>query len=278
MRWLRSPVRLEDYQLQETGSYTIVVAATWAYNTALTGKYGLSLTKIPPTLPPGIYNPSPANGATITDLNQSFRWDAVAGATGYDLYFGEDVITPLENMGENLSSPEMPFPELEWDTVYYWHVEAHLPNRTIQGPYWWFKTEKTAEAYFDTGPGTYPSIMGTHNGTIIPSCNINVSKLYAYSCEGTGGHTEYAKIYNKSWSIETLPWTGYVEDWHNITFNNSFTLYANETYNYTIRTGSYPQIIHEPSWNATGGVITCTEFLDVNGERHEEWIPAIRLE
>ena len=93
--------------------------------------------------------------------------------------------------------------------------------------------------------------------------------LYTYPCPGTGGHTEYA--------VEAS-WNGYTGDWHNLTFNNSFTLYANETYNYTIRTGSYPQIIHEQSWNATGGKITCSEFVDVNGKRHEGWIPAIRLE
>jgi hypothetical protein len=67
-------------------------------------------------------------------------------------------------------------------------------------------------------------------------------------------------------------------DWHDLAFNNSFTLYANENYNYTIVTGSYPQIIHASSHNATGGVITCTEFVDINGKRYEEgWIPAIRL-
>jgi hypothetical protein len=60
-----------------------------------------------------------------------------------------------------------------------------------------------------------------------------------------------------------------VSNWHNLTFNKSFTLYPNETYNYTIRTGSYPQIIYAQSFNATGGVITCTEFVDVNGKRHE---------
>ncbi|MDI6905753.1 MAG: PKD domain-containing protein [Candidatus Bathyarchaeia archaeon] len=128
-----------------------------------------------------------------------------------------------------------------------------------------------------TSANPYPSISGTHNGTITPSCNISVSKLYTYPCTGTGGHAEYAKISNKSWSIETLPWNGYQGDWHNITFNKTFTLYANETYNYTIRTGSYPQIIHESSYNATGGVIACDEFVDVNGRKHEDWIPAIRL-
>jgi hypothetical protein len=136
----------------------------------------------------------------------------------------------------------------------------------------------SAEDVFDTEEGTYPSISGTHNGTITPFSDIDVSKMYTYPCPGTGGHTEYAKIYNESWSIETVPWTGYQGDWHNITFNESFTLYAGTTYNYTIRTGSYPQIIHESPFNATGGTIRCTSFEDANGEVHTDWIPAIRLE
>jgi len=132
-------------------------------------------------------------------------------------------------------------------------------------------------AFFDTRPGSYPSISGTHSGTIRPYRDIAVSTLYTYPCAGTGGHTEYVKIWNSTdWNV-TATWGGYIEGWHNLTFNNSFTLYANETCSYTIRTGSYPQIIHTPSWNATGGVITCTEFVDVNGRRHEDWIPAIRL-
>ncbi|MGC9443626.1 MAG: right-handed parallel beta-helix repeat-containing protein [Candidatus Methanospirareceae archaeon] len=161
---------------------------------------------------------------------------------------------------------------------------------------------------FDTGNGAYPSISGTHNGTITPCCDLrNITKLYTYSYPGSGGHTEYVKIWNSTgWNV-TATWNGYTGDWHNLTFDepfpesanqtynsnlpsrgggggapsgqdySGFTLYANETYNYTIRTGSYPQIIHGPSWNATGGVITCEEFVDVNGKRHEHWIPAIRL-
>jgi hypothetical protein len=72
-------------------------------------------------------------------------------------------------------------------------------------------------------------------------------------------------------------WNGYIGDWHNLSFNNSFVLYKDETYNYTIRTGSYPQIIRAESKDVTGGRITCEEFVDINGKRHEGWIPAIRL-
>ena len=133
---------------------------------------------------------------------------------------------------------------------------------------------------FDTcsSANPYPSIFGTHNGTIELNQDITVHSLYTYPCLGTGGHSEYIKIWNATgWNV-SASWEGYVGDWHNISFDASFTLKAGEPYNYTIRTGSYPQIIHTKEFNATGGKITCSEFTDANGKRYEEWIPAIRLE
>jgi hypothetical protein len=124
-----------------------------------------------------------------------------------------------------------------------------------------------------------PSISGNHTGTITPSCNISVSKLYTYPCLGTGGHTEYAAIsYSNGTEIAEARWDGYVEDWHNVTFNKTFVLCENETYNYTIRTGSYPQIHHTDELEVASGTITCEEFVDVNGKKYTNWIPAIRLE
>ncbi len=133
---------------------------------------------------------------------------------------------------------------------------------------------------FDTREpeNAYPSIFGTHNGTIEPSATITVQKLFTYACPGTGGHAEYVKIWNSTGWNATAHWDGYEGDWHNVTFDEAFTLKAGETYNYTIRTGSYPQIIHAREFNATGGTITCTEFTDANGKIYDNWIPAIRLE
>jgi parallel beta-helix repeat protein len=139
--------------------------------------------------------------------------------------------------------------------------------------------KKSVAAIFDTGSSAkpYPSIPGTHNGTITPFYDINVSKLYTYPCAGTGGHTEYIKIWNSTdWNV-TASWNGYIGDWHNLSFNNSFMLYANETYNYTIRTGSYPQIIHNRTTLTDNGWINCTEFTDANGNVYTHWIPAIKL-
>ncbi|MFV9677446.1 MAG: PKD domain-containing protein, partial [Methanosarcinales archaeon] len=130
---------------------------------------------------------------------------------------------------------------------------------------------------FNTYTGTYPSIAGTHNGTIELNQAIIVQKLYTYPCSGTGGHTEYAKICNDSWSVETLPWAGYNGDWHSLSFPESFKLCANKTYNYEIRTSSYPQIHHTDALLTVNGLINCTEFVDVNGERYDNWIPAIIL-
>ena len=144
---------------------------------------------------------------------------------------------------------------------------------------------KLAPRQFDTGSpaNPYPSIFGTHNGTITPSQTITVQKLYTYPCPGTGGHTESIELYENGTLIANGTWNGYKGDWHNISLNNVtsipyVTLLKDHVYNYTIRTGSYPCIIHETSFNATGGTITCTDFTSANGKRYEDWILAIRLE
>ena len=140
---------------------------------------------------------------------------------------------------------------------------------------------------FDTGPSKnpYPSIMGIHNGTIKPSQNISVSRLYTYPCTGTGGHTESIKLYENSKLIASGTWSGYKGDWHSISLHNLtggtpyVTLLEDHDYNYTIRTGSYPQIIHNQTLTNEYGTITCTKFIDVNGRvYYYDWIPAIRLE
>ena len=153
--------------------------------------------------------------------------------------------------------------------------------------FWLIKVrgEGQTVSIFDTGSpaNPYPSISGKHNGTIMPSCNISVSKLYTYSCAGTGGHTESIELFENDTLIADGTWNGYTGDWHNITIHNVtdgtpyVTLLKNQEYRYVIKTGSYPQIIHAESKDVTGGTITCTSFEDANGKVHYDWIPAIRL-
>jgi len=147
------------------------------------------------------------------------------------------------------------------------------------------KGEEPTISIFDTEPSEnpYPSIMGTHKGEIKPLDNINVSKLYTYSCVGTGGHTEFIELEENGIPIANGTWNGYPDDYHNVTIHNVsgapyVMLYKGHKYNYTIVTGSYPQIIHEPSKEVTGGTITCSSFVDANGKIYDNWIPAIRME
>ena len=62
------------------------------------------------------------------------------------------------------------------------------------------------------------------------------------------------------------------------TLNEPFTLVANKKYNYSIMTGSYPQIHHTHELKVDDGAIRCDKFIDANGKVHYDWIPAIRQE
>jgi len=215
------------------------------------------------------YTPeNPAINQTIT-FNASNSTDPDGTITSYEWDFGDGTIT---NTAEEII------------THFYSSAGDYITNLTVTDDDGATNsTTKTLTIYpptaiFDTGSGTYPSISGNHTGTITPNQTIIVQKLYTYPCAGTGGHTKYAKIWNSSWGGTEAHWNGYNGDWHNITFSEPFILRENETYDYTIRTGSYPQIIHESPFNATGGVITCTSFEDANGKVYMDWILAIRLE
>jgi len=127
----------------------------------------------------------------------------------------------------------------------------------------------TPQIKFDTGTGTYPSISGTHNGTITPTHTITVSKLYTYPCAGTGGHSEHVIFWNVSRTVAEGRWGGYQEaEWSYIHFSVPFILVADEQYSYSIRTGSYPQVIHSPTLSTANGTMNCTEFVDANGNRY----------
>ncbi|RJS68306.1 hypothetical protein CW714_10335 [Methanophagales archaeon] len=164
-----------------------------------------------------------------------------------------------------------------WDTPY--GIDSDNDGFPLMEP-WENYFKPLEEKIFDTGSpqNPYPSIMGTHNGTILPSHDVFANKLYTYPCPGTGGHSEYVRIYNESGTLAEGHWNGYGSDYHNITLSPSITLLKGHEYNYTIITGSYPQIHHTDRLEIDDGVITCTLFIDANGKRYNDWIPAIRFE
>jgi len=140
--------------------------------------------------------------------------------------------------------------------------------------------ERDSKDFFDTGSpeNQYPSIAGTHNGTLEVTADMTISTMYTYPCPGTGGHTELVKIWNETLGDGAeAHWNGYQGDYHNISFNGALTLKKGVMYNYTLTTGSYPQIHHRDELVVDGGVIRCAKFTDANGKDYSSWIPAFKL-
>jgi len=216
-----------------------------------------------------IYSPENATVDETITFNASSSYDPDGTIVSYEWNFGDGNVTNTTHEILNHSYSEAGNYEVTLTVT----DDDGVTNSTTKEI-----TVYPPTAIFDTGAPSNPylSISGTHNGTITPNKTITVSTLYTYPCIGTGGHTEYARIWNKTWNA-TATWDGYVDDWHNISFNEPFTLVKDEIYNYTIRTGSYPQIHHNTSLLTPNGWINCTKFIDANGKVYYDWIPAIKL-
>ena len=169
-----------DHMLGKTGLYTVIVEAD---NHSGTGKYEIAFIKTPANFLPGIYNQIPDNGAIITDDNGSFSWYPLNGITGYDVFFGEDVIGPLGKIGSNLYSPSMLSPEMESGNIYYWRVIAHSSSGDVKGPYVWFQFKKDTTPPVD---GTFHAVPGSSQ----------VSLSWSGFTDAESGIKSYKLVYN----------------------------------------------------------------------------------
>ena len=85
----------------------------------------------PDTTPPGAGEPAapelllPADGAADTGNLVTLEWEASAGATSYDVYFGTDSPpAALAADGEGITATELAVSGLSYDTTYSWFVRA----------------------------------------------------------------------------------------------------------------------------------------------------------
>jgi PKD repeat protein len=253
------------HSYSSVGNYTVNLTVTDDEGATNTTSQELQVCLKPPIATFTCSPPNPVVNETVT-FNASESYDPNGVVTTYQFEFGDGT----KGTGEVVTHA--------YSSVGTYTVNLSLTDNEGATN----RTSKTIKvfaniSYFDTEPGAYPSISGTHNGTITMTHTVNVSKVYIYPCTGTGGHVEYAKIWNSSWDGAEAHWNGYVGDWYNCSFDKNFALVAGETYNYTIVTESYPQIHHTAELLTAKGWITCEDFVEINGKRHEGWIPAITL-
>jgi hypothetical protein len=128
---------LLDHFTQKTGLYSFVIQDVGLDHT---GNYSMTFNKFPQDPPPGIYQPEPATACNqSTDL--MLTWETVSDATGYDVFFGTNVVEPLAQIAVSEPNSSWLVTGLEKSTVYYWRVVAHTPGGDVQGTVNWFVTK-----------------------------------------------------------------------------------------------------------------------------------------
>ncbi|MFC1634389.1 LamG domain-containing protein [Planctomycetota bacterium] len=92
--------------------------------------------------------PQPANGAADVEHTQILLWTPADNANSHDIYFGTDAeavenatTASPEYKGNKASGSESYDPgQLDWDTSYYWRVDAVYSTGTVNGLVWHFTT------------------------------------------------------------------------------------------------------------------------------------------
>ncbi len=208
--------------------------------------------------------------STVVDWNASnTAGTVIISAWNIDGVSGDFIFANVTFLAVGTGSTPLNLTVTTLKDIYY----ETIPTRTENGSYS-FKS-----SLFDTGTGTYPSIAGTHYGCFTPKRNITVRQIYTYPCAGTGGHSESVIFCDyETGEIEIdVSCDGYQDDYHNITISPPVELLKDRVYNYTIRTWSYPQVIHQTELETDDGTINCTNFIDINRRWYNDWIPAITL-
>jgi hypothetical protein len=80
---------------------------------------------------------SPANGATGQSLTPTLKWNAVSGASSYELYFGP---TSSPGLLGNLTTTMVTVSGLMTNTTYYWKIVAKGTSGASSSTVWSFRT------------------------------------------------------------------------------------------------------------------------------------------
>jgi hypothetical protein len=140
---------------------------------SVTSTFNLSLTSPAPIVTSVV----PANGATGTDVNPSFSWPTVAGATSYDFVIAEELGNTdkfaIIDYGDNTPINAYKLKEsLKYNTQYWWRVRAVSGTTTSAWNVSFFTTEAmpVATTATSTAPITVNPVTPTVTVTnILPT-------------------------------------------------------------------------------------------------------------
>ncbi|UCC98399.1 MAG: C10 family peptidase [Phycisphaerales bacterium] len=87
-------------------------------------------------------NPTPVNGATNQLTTVNLSWSDGGGASSYDIYLGTDSSPDAGEFKRNQSGQTYNSGTLQYDTTYYWRIDAKNMQGTATGDVWRFTTTK----------------------------------------------------------------------------------------------------------------------------------------
>jgi transcriptional regulator CtsR len=144
-----------------------------AYKSTLNSDYcdDASATTLPPPPPAPLPN-SPASGSTTPTLTPSLQWNASNGAVSYSVQLSTSYrFTTLVSYATGITNIFFDIPEgmLNWNTTYYWRVNASNSYGSTSG---W-----SSYRYFRTAIGPPPDAPSSLAATPVSSSQINLTWL-----------------------------------------------------------------------------------------------------
>ena len=121
-------------------------------------------------IPPQAYNPTPANGGTVSDRSTNLKWTPANGATSQTLYFSTDQNSVATSASSALKATlagdvnTYGVDTLQLSTTYYWRINQVVGGTTIPGTIWSFNIGsyywvESFEKYVGTGSSTIPGSL-----------------------------------------------------------------------------------------------------------------------